>query len=198
MSDQSNALNFWNEQWLQGATGWDIGYASPAIARFMSKVENKSDSILIPGCGNAHEAQYLVEQGFTNITLLDIAPAAVERLRLKFEAYPGVKILQEDFFKHQASYDWIIEQTFFCAIPPAMRASYVVQMHQLLKPGGHLVGLLFNTTFDKAGPPYGGSIQEYEQLFQPYFQCVKMETCYNSIPPRAGNELFIHLIKSIS
>ena len=28
-------------------------------------------------------------------------------------------------------------------------------MHSLLKPGGHLAGVLFNVEFEKEGPPFG-------------------------------------------
>ena len=77
--------NFWNNRWISGQTGWDIGYASPAITDYFSKVEDKNAKILIPGCGNAYEAQALFDMGFTDITILDISDEAVKRLKQKFE-----------------------------------------------------------------------------------------------------------------
>ena len=68
--------NFWNSRWENGETGWDIGEASSPIAEYFLQVEDKEIKILIPGCGNAHEAELLLEEGFTNITLLDIAQKA--------------------------------------------------------------------------------------------------------------------------
>src|SRR5690606_7045253 len=82
-------------------TGWDIGYPSPAITKYMDGIADKNTAILIPGCGNAYEAEYLIQQGFTNITLIDIAPLAVENLKKKFEGQSAISILCEDFFEHK-------------------------------------------------------------------------------------------------
>jgi hypothetical protein len=43
-------------------------------------VTDKTNRILIPSCGNSYEAEYLLEQGFTN-TVIDIAPTSVAVLK---------------------------------------------------------------------------------------------------------------------
>ena len=68
-------------------------------------------------------------------------------------------------------------------------------MHELLAPSGKLVGVLFNFPLNTQGPPFGGSKDEYIGYFEPMFEIKTMETCYNSIGPRMGNELFIQLVK---
>ncbi|MBS1951787.1 MAG: Thiopurine S-methyltransferase [Cytophagales bacterium] len=186
---------FWNNRWKNGQTGWDVGHASPALTNYIAQYDNKHSAVLIPGCGNAYEAEYLTTNGFTNITLLDIAPQAVSRLKEKFKKYPQVKILCEDFYKHEGKYDLIIEQTFFCAQLPQRRREYAQKISSLLKTKGKLVGVLFSVNFDKSGPPFGGNQLEYKTIFEPYFHIKTMEACYNSIPPRAGSELFINLSK---
>lgn len=190
--------NFWNSLWEKSETGWDIGYASPAIAEYMKQYANKNAAILIPGCGNAYEAAYLLKEGFINITLIDFAPKAVSLLKEKFAHTTQVKILCEDFFQHRGKYDLIIEQTFFCANLPERRKEYAEKTASLLNDNGKLVGLLFNTDFDKPGPPFGGSYQEYKSIFNPFFIIKTMEPCTNSIAPRAGKELFIILVKKKS
>ena len=65
-------------------------------------------------------------------------------------------------------------------------------MSQLLKTHAKLVGLMFDCDF-VGGPPFGGSKEEYLPYFSPYFQINTFEKCTNSIPPRAGNELFVNL-----
>jgi SAM-dependent methyltransferase len=186
--------HYWEAQYKTKATGWDLGKVSPPIKEYIDTLKDKNSSILIPGCGNSHEAEYLLSQGFTNITLIDIAPTLVENLQGKFKNYPNIKIVLGDFFEHKGKYDLVIEQTFFCALPPTMREKYVVEMHKILKNKGLLVGLLFNKTFE-SGPPFGGSKAEYEQLFKNHFDFKIMETCHNSIAPRANNELFIEFQK---
>lgn len=187
--------NYWDSRWANAETGWDIGYASPAIVKYMEDYPDKNAAILIPGCGNAYEAISLVAMGFQHIVLLDISEQAVSRLRERFGATPEVKLVCGDFFQHTEAYDLIIEQTFFCALNPSLRSAYVCKAASLLKEGGRLMGLLFDRDFEAAGPPFGGHKQEYLTLFSPHFHIHKMDPCYNSIPPRAGFELFINLLK---
>ncbi|MBK8473974.1 MAG: methyltransferase domain-containing protein [Sphingobacteriales bacterium] len=187
--------SYWNIRWENSETGWDIGYASPAIVEYMAQYPNKDANILIPGCGNAYEAESLLANGFQHITLIDIAPKAVEVLKAKFVDKPQVKILCEDFFQHQSAYDLIIEQTFFCAISPDQRIAYAQKMASLLRPKGKIIGLLFDIVFEKQGPPFGGCADDYRAIFEPYFVIQTMEKCHNSISPRAGTELFIKLSK---
>ena len=185
---------YWDTQHKNNATGWDLGKISPAIQAFTKTLENKNTRILIPGCGNSYEAEHLLNEGFTNITVIDIAPTLIENLQKKFQNNPNIQIILGDFFEHQADYELIIEQTFFCALPPTMREQYVRKMHELLSDKGKLVGLLFNKTFE-SGPPFGGSQSEYEQLFEPHFEFLQMDLCQNSIKPRANFELFIEFQK---
>ncbi|MDP2721193.1 MAG: hypothetical protein Q8O72_00435 [Bacteroidales bacterium] len=90
-----------------------------------------------------------------------------------------------------------MEQTFFCSLKREHRASYVSKMASLLKPGGKLAGLLFNHEFAFEGPPYGGSSEEYQQLFQPYFEIIHFEKAKNSIKPRMNREHFVLMRKPI-
>ncbi len=190
---------YWNSRYQQQQTGWDIGYPSTPLATYIDQISNKHIAILIPGCGNAYEAKYLMDKGFTNITLVDIAPAVVATLNNELATYlpHGLQIIEADFFEWKGSYDLILEQTFFCAIDPIWRPQYVAQMNALLNDKGKIAGVLFDKKFE-GGPPFGGSISEYEVLFTPYFHIKTMAACYNSIPPRMGAELFVIVEKKSS
>ena len=186
---------YWETQYKAKATAWDLGKIAPPIQTYIDSIENKNISILIPGCGNSYEAEYLLEHRFTNITVIDIAPTPVAVLKEKFKNNPNIQIVLGDFFEHHGKYDLVIEQTFFCALPPTMRQKYVWKMHQLLADEGKLAGLLFNRTFE-VSPPFGGSKEEYEKLFAAAFDFFKMVLCPNSIAPRANSELFFELKKN--
>lgn len=186
---------YWDQRYRNQEIGWDIGYASPAILKYAETVIPKNASILIPGCGNSYEAKALFEQGFENITLLDIAPTLVDQVQQEFGETTPVRIICQDFFQHAEKYNFILEQTFFCALDPILRKQYRTKMAALLHPQGILAGLLFNREFTNQGPPFGGNEVEYRQLFHTTFDILKMEDCYNSIPQRQGTELFIKLIK---
>lgn len=186
---------YWNDRYVTQTTGWDLGAVSPPLKAYIDQLADKHLRILIPGCGNTYEAAYLLQQGFTNITVLDIAPLLVDELQQQFANEPHLKVVEGDFFAHQGEYDLILEQTFFCAIDPALRPAYARQMHQLLAPIGKLVGVLFNREFEAAGPPFGGTADEYDAYFVPLFEPLVFSPCYNSVTPRAGNELFVVLRK---
>ena len=194
-SNLSMDQKYWDTRWKNKETGWDIGYASPVITDYIDGIQDKNIAILIPGCGNAYEAEYLVQNGFTDITLIDFAPLAVEQLKQKFKGNVNIKILCENFFDHEGCYDLILEQTFLSAILPTDRNNYVLKMHDLLKINASLVGVLFNKNFNNPFPPFGGNVEEYNTLFKSHFTINTLELCYNSIAPRKGNEVFINLTK---
>lgn len=185
---------YWDNRYLESTTIWDLGIISAPLKEYLEKLTDKNISILIPGCGNAHEAEWLMKNGFTNVTLIDIADEAVKGLKAKFkneEERGHIRILFQDFFLLHQTFDLIIEQTFFCALDPNLRKHYVKQMSSLLSAKGKLVGVLFATEFEKEGPPFGGSGEEYQALFEKHFAKLKIEPCYNSVAPRAGNEFFM-------
>ncbi len=185
-----NELNgeYWSKRYAENDAIWDMGKVSPPLKEYIDQLTDKNIAVLIPGCGNAYEAEYLIMQGFTNVTLIDISELLVNELKKKFPS-GNPRIIFGDFFELNEQFDLIIEQTFFCALDPVLRNKYADKMHDLLSENGKLAGLLFDQDFD-GGPPFGGSKEEYEDLFSPKFKIVMMEPCYNSIPRRAETELF--------
>lgn len=188
---------FWENRWQNGYTGWDLGAVSPPLKAFVDQIPlgNRQLKVLIPGCGNGYEAVYLLENGFTNITMLDIAPTAIKQLGKRLARnFPGweryLRLECGDFFQFSGDFDLILEQTFFCALDPSLRPDYARKMRDLLAPGGKLAGVLFDRDFE-GGPPFGGHLEEYQALFAPYFHIKTLAPCYNSANPRAGTEVFI-------
>jgi methyl halide transferase len=187
---------FWNNQYEAHTTGWDLGEVPPPLKAYIDQLASKNLRILIPGCGNTYEAEYLLQQGFTDVTVIDIAPALVAQLKEKFKGNSNIKIILGDFFQHEGEYDLILEQTFFCALNPPLRKDYVAKMNELLAENGKLVGVLFDREFEQQGPPFGGCKCQYESMFEKYFSFKIFESCYNSNVKRAGTELFINLVKN--
>lgn len=185
--------SYWTKRYMDRETGWDIGYAVPTIVEFMKQFPDKSIKILIPGCGNAYEAKQLWQMGFRNIFLLDYALLPLQKFQSELPEFPVAQLLHLDFFSLQDQFDLVLEQTFFCALDPNLREKYVQHMHQIIRPNGHLAGLLFDDPLFSDHPPYGGNKALYQKLFEPKFKIKKMETAYNSIPARQGRELFFIL-----
>lgn len=181
---------YWESKYSDETTGWDIGYASTPLVDYFKQLTNNNLKILIPGGGNCYEAEYLFEQGFENIFVIDIAEQPLKNLKTRFPNFPDNHLIHDDFFNHKGKYDLIVEQTFFCALDSFLRQKYVDKMQDLLEENGKLAGLLFDFELTEVGPPFGGSEAEYLQLFSEKFTIKKLERCYNSIQPRAGRELF--------
>lgn len=186
---------YWTDRYKKSNTPWDMGSPSPPLTAFLQKLVHKDQKILIPGAGNAYEIEWLHKNGFTNAYVMDISQIPLDNLKSRVPDFPDSYLLFGDFFELDKKFDLIIEQTFFCALQPNQRKDYVKKMAEIIKPGGKLAGVLFDFPLTEQGPPFGGSQEEYEKLFSPYFTIAKMERCYNSVKPRMGSELFFELIK---
>lgn len=192
--------HYWSQRYKEARTGWDIGSPSAPLKEYIDQLSDKTLQILIPGAGNAYEAEYLWKQGFKNVCILDISELPLQEFQQRNPDFPTENLLCEDFFEHTGTYDLIFEQTFFCSFPPLpeTRKKYAKHVAELLKPAGKLVGVWFSfpLTGDMEKRPFGGSKEEYLSYFEPFFDIKIFEKAYNSIAPRAGNELFGIFIKS--
>lgn len=181
---------YWDQRYKSNDFPWDIGYVSPPLKDYFDQLSAKSFKILIPGAGLGHEAIYLAESGFSDVSVCDISREALTRLEVRLGRNLNVKLLHTDFFDLKEKYDLVIEQTFFCAIDPGRRSDYVQKMFHTLNAGGKIAGVLFDKKFEHDGPPFGGDRIEYVSLFNTLFHIKLMDMCYNSIKPRQGSELF--------
>lgn len=182
-------MNYWEERYQKGETGWDAGKITTPIKEYIDQLTDKNLKILIPGAGNGYEFDYLIERGFQNVYVIDIAKTPLENIRKRKPDYSS-HLLHADFFSLETTFDLIIEQTFFCALPPEMRPNYAEKIASLLHPKGKLAGLLFDFPLTTEGPPFGGSKTEYVSLFSDKFTIKALEKAYNSIKPRENKELF--------
>jgi len=183
-------IKYWEERYLKKETSWDIGYISTPLKKYIDQLTNKNIKVLIPGCGNGHEAQYMYEQGFSNVFVIDIAKKALDSLNKRMPDFPLQQLIHGDYFSHKGQYDLILEQTFFSSLEPRLRPTYAIKTHELLVHNGKLSGVLFDFELD-SGPPYGGIKSEYEGYFNKLFNFRTFETCYNSIESRQNIELFL-------
>lgn len=189
------SVEYWQNRYAEGRTGWDIGRISPPLKRILDGIEDKDAKILIPGAGNAYEAEYAFKQGFRNIYVCDWSSVAFDRLMSVVPEFPKENLLIRNYFELEIKVDYILEQTFFCALPPSKRQEYILKSATFLNHSGVLTGVLFASHFPFAGPPFGGTAEEYKKLWSTHFEIEHLEPCKDSINPRLGNELFLKAIK---
>lgn len=187
---------YWNNRYLNNDSGWDVGKVSAPLKTYFDQLPDKTISILIPGAGNAYEAEYLFNEGFLNVYICDLADWPLQNFLKRCPTFDPQHLLHQDFFEMQnRTFDLIIEQTFFCALEPWYRSAYFIKMAKLLKPNGRLVGVLFDDVLNTDKPPFGGTKEEYLTYIKSPLRIKTLEACYNSIKPRAGRELFMNLEK---
>ena len=80
MADEINQ-NFWENRYSENDTGWDLGYISLPLKEYIDQLKDKSIKILIPGCGNSYEAEYLFKNGFSNVFVVDYAKQPLENFK---------------------------------------------------------------------------------------------------------------------
>ncbi|MDA0849132.1 MAG: methyltransferase domain-containing protein [Verrucomicrobia bacterium] len=158
----------WEKAYQEGITPWDKGDASPPIAHWLQEHSLKGKGLVL-GCGLGHDVRLLA--GYSGqVTGMDISQTAISKAR-KMDAVNNESYIVADFFNldeaYTQSFDWVVEHTFFCAIIPDLRHSYVRNLVKVLRPKGYFLAVFFlqdpldpNTD----GPPYKierASIEEY-------------------------------------
>lgn len=180
---------YWENRYKQNEIGWDTGKITTPLKDYIDQISNKELKILIPGAGNGYEFDYLINKGFTNVYVVDIAPTPLQNIAFRNPKFKD-NLIHLDFFELEMKFDLIIEQTFFCALEPSLRKKYASKIATLLNNNGKIAGLLFNFPLTEVGPPFGGLTEEYKKLFSNKFKIKTLEKAYNSIKPRADKELF--------
>jgi len=186
---------FWDTRYCNQNIGWDLGEISTPLKEYFNQLTNKNLKILIPGGGNSYEAEYLHNNGFTNVFVVDLSKTALNNIQKRVPTFPKNHLIHQNFFDLDLTFDLVIEQTFFCALNPNLRPKYVQKMSRIIKKNGKLVGLLFNDPLNDDHPPFGGNKEEYLEYFKSYFSIEIMEKSYNSVESRKERELFVKLVK---
>ena len=192
---------FWEDIYLADDAGWDLQGPTPIFTE-LAKQLPKGDLCII-GCGRGYDAITFAKKGF-NVTAVDFAPSAIRSLK-KMADQQKVKInmLQRDIFhlmpEYENAFDYIIEQTCYCAIHPSRRDDYEIMAQGILRPGGQLVGLWFplDKELNEEGPPYGTTIKKVKSNFYPNWDITREEFSDHSIKPRKGREKLI-IFRNIS
>jgi SAM-dependent methyltransferase len=191
---------FWEGIYLEDDAGWDLGEATPIFDSMADSIS--PGKVCIIGCGRGYDAIMFAQKGF-EVTAIDFAPSAINAVKdLARKAKLAVNTIENDIFTlapvYANTYDFIIEQTCFCAINPARRSEYETVVNQLLKPGGKLIGLWFplDKLIEDGGPPWGTTVEEVKSIFKDGWKIEKEEFPDLSIGPRKGREKLIVFSKT--
>lgn len=178
--------DFWDKRFSEGVTPWNAGGVPAALAAYAAGRDDRPRT-LVPGCGHAWEAGWLAARGW-QVTALDFAPTAIDAAREVLGDWPG-QLLCADFFSFAPAqpFDLVYERAFLCAMPRRLWPDYGRRMHQLLAPGGRLVGFFFFSD-DPKGPPFGIRPEALDALLGPWFEREDERAVDDSLPVFAGRE----------
>ena len=195
MEKKEDSIKFWENKYALDNTGWDLNGPTPVFDNISKNI--KKGKVCILGCGRGYDAVMFAERGFS-VTAVDFAPSAVEALNNLVNKKPkNLTVLQKDIFSLENNYfeyfDYIIEQTCFCAIHPKRRPDYARLVTNIIKKNGYLIGLWLplNKKIEEGGPPYGTTIKEVKTHFTKKWIVDREEFSEFSIPSRKNNEKLI-------
>eukprot|EP01061_Rhynchopus_euleeides_P017456 TRINITY_DN29009_c0_g1_i1.p1 TRINITY_DN29009_c0_g1~~TRINITY_DN29009_c0_g1_i1.p1 ORF type:complete len:251 (+),score=104.53 TRINITY_DN29009_c0_g1_i1:59-754(+) len=158
------SLEYWNQRWQDGSTGWrnaenepegppfadNVSFAEGALEQ---KVLCEGKSAFVPLCGDSNVVLYLAEQGMT-VVGLDGSAIAVQQLKARVaeaseDVQKRVHLVEGDFYaflpgsemhlgstaKNIKQFDFIYDRASFVAIDPARRDEYKSLMEAWTSPG---------------------------------------------------------------
>ena len=192
---QEDNFQFWEDIYFDDDAGWDLSGVTPVFKSIAQDLN--PGELCIVGCGRGYDAIMFSKRGF-DVTAVDFAPSPIRSVKnMAIESSLNINILQEDIFslspKYDKKFDYVIEQTCFCAIRPERRLEYEKLVHAILKPGGELIGLWFplDKTLEDGGPPWGTSILEIKSIFNDGWKIEREEFQDISVDSRQGREKLI-------
>ena len=165
--NEVNHSQFWEDIYLENDTGWDLKGVTPVFDTISNElIQGK---VCIVGCGRGYDAIMFAKKGF-DVTAVDFAPTPISELnKLAIQKSVTITTVQDNIFslvgKYPDTFDYVIEQTCFCAIHPSRRKEYEILVRTILKSGGKLVGLWYplDKSQEEGGPPWGITIDDAKE-----------------------------------
>lgn len=178
---------FWDVRYEARFAPWDAGRVPAQLRAFVAR-EPAPRSVLVPGCGSAHDVRFLAERGWP-VMGLDFSARAVEEARAALGPWAHA-VREGDFFAPiaEAPFCVVYERAFLCALPRRLWSDWARRVAQLVAPGGALAGFFFFGA-DERGPPFPLHGQgELDALLEGAFERLEDAAVPDSIPVFEGKE----------
>jgi len=134
----------WYGAWSEnGTSGQTLGdNVRPLVA--------KDAGILMLGCGNSNMSVLMHEEGYQNITNVDISEPVITRMQNSYGHIHGLSWLAMDASAltfADGSFDTVIEKGLFDALfagTGVLAHSVISELQRVLRPGGSLISITFS------------------------------------------------------
>ena len=179
--------DFWDLRYDAGFAPWDAGRVPAQLQAFVACAA-RPRSVLVPGCGSAHDVRFLAERGW-DVVGLDFSHEALAKARALLGPHVN-SVRYGDFFAPIAEepFEVVYERAFLCALPRRMWAQWGTRAAQLVEPGGVLAGYFFFDSSER-GPPFGlAHAGQLGELLFAAFERVEDAAVGDSIDVFSGKE----------
>ena len=156
--------------------GWTQIYPAPSLQMIRDLDLPKSTSIIDIGGGDSHLAEYLLKEGFTDITVLDLSEHAIKRAKKRLgRKSKKVKWIISDIldFKPERSYDLWHDRAAFHFLTEADQIRKYTELASKTVTGYLTIG-----TFSTDGPKKcsGLNIRQYDEplLREEFSKCFEL------------------------
>lgn len=185
----------WSKRWAEGKTGWHLNSINAHLQEYHQILfQNPTPRILVPLCGRSLDVAWLAGKGAQVIgidlveqPLLGIfTDCAKQPVQSKVAGLTslqagGIQLIHSDIFSVTREVidpvDAIYDRAALVALDPSLRTTYVEHCLSLLRPGGRLLLLTYDSSADESsGPPYPVRPGVVEELYAEWSTC----RCLNS------------------
>ena len=192
-------MNFWEKRWQNGQTGWHNSDVNENLINHSTTLlTEENPTILVPLCGKSMDMQWLTEQG-ASVVGVDLAAQAlheyftdrsqqyVEGSLSGLTSYSSVeatsdnlRLLHANIFDVKPTmfegFDAIYDRAALVALLPKQREQYATHCLSLLKPGGNILLITYDSPVeDNQGPPFPVRAGTIERLFHDATECVQVD-----------------------
>ncbi|KAJ6895786.1 EEF1A lysine methyltransferase 4-like isoform X2 [Populus alba x Populus x berolinensis] len=136
---------YWDARYVQEAESFDWYQHYSSLRPFVRRYIPTSSRVLMVGCGNALMSEDMVEDGYENITNIDISSVAIDIMRRKYEHVHQLNYMEMDardmsFFPDK-SFDAVVDKgtldSLMCGSDASISSVRMLgEVSRLLKPGG--------------------------------------------------------------
>ena len=178
---------FWDLRYDADFAPWDAGKVPAQLAAYVA-CASRPRSVLVPGCGSAHEVRFLAESGW-DVLGIDFSHEALATARRSLGPHVN-RVRYGDFFAPiaEAPFEVVYERAFLCALPRRLWGLWADRIAELVEPGGTLAGYFY---FDGGGrgPPFPlRDMAELDALLAGKFERIQDAPVADSIDVFRGKE----------
>ena len=192
-------MNFWESRWMNGQTGWHSSDINAHLKTYHQILfQQDTPKIFVPLCGQSLDMAWLNEQG-ASIVGVDLVRQPLEQYFDVQNMTPKSQTVQDlesltsgslTLFHANVfdvnndiigNVDAIYDRAALVALSPEFRESYVAHCLSLLKPGGSILLITYDSPVaDDHGPPFPVRKGTVERLFAGVQECIQIDEVHTT------------------